>query len=98
MNENDIISFFREIIAKTGMYQKDLAKILGVSDRYMKRLMSGRDQPSERLLARIGIKTIKTYKIDFQSSNFQKFLTTIGSDEVKIKTITQQINNKKLPN
>jgi len=97
MNENDIIELFRSILAITGMYQKDLAELLGISDRYMKRLMSGRDQPSERLLTRIGIKTIRTYEINFQSAKFKKFLTAMGSDDEKIKTIAQQINNKKFP-
>lgn len=97
MNENDIIELFRSILSITGMYQKDLAQLLGISDRYMKRLMSGRDQPSEKLLARIGIKTIKTHEIDFQSAKFQNFITAMGSDDQKIITIAKQINNKKLP-
>lgn len=97
MNQNDVITLFRYILTITGMYQKDLAQLLGISDRYMKRLMSGRDQPSDRLLERIGIKTIKTYEIDFQSTKFKKFITAMGSDDEKIKNIAQQINNKKLP-
>ena len=41
MNENDIIHLFRSILSATGMYQKELADLLGVSELYMKRLMSG---------------------------------------------------------
>lgn len=96
MKRSDIITLFREILRITGMYQKDLANILGVSDRYMKRLMAGYDPPSQRLLKRIGINPVTTFEIDFQSGEFQRFITKMGSDDERIKLLAQQINNKKL--
>lgn len=98
MNRTDIISLFRDLIRVTGIYQKDLAKILGVSDRYMKRLMAGYDQPSQRLLKKIGIITKSTYHIDNSSGDFQKFLLTLsdmteinGHEKQKLKKYFDQL-------
>lgn len=93
MNENDIIPLFREIISITGIYQKDLAQLLGISDRFMKRLMSGRDKPSERLLERIGIKTIKNYEFDHTSQKLQSFILQLEDLAERNGKNTQLIKN-----
>lgn len=95
MTAREIIHFFRMILRITGMFQKDLAKILGVSDRYMKRLMAGYDQPSDQLLERIGIIPVKTYQFDFDSHNFQNFLDQMGADDKKIKKIALKMGEPK---
>lgn len=87
MNSKQIISIFRDMIRTSGKTQKEFAKLIGVSDRYMKRLMSGRDKPSEKLLRRIGIDTIKIYQINFGSPGFSDLCSKLEMDKIKIKII-----------